>query len=144
MTNQEKLTALSTAYTVKKVEDAREQITVINDENPIKEDIKAIQFRLNDSTGTFELDYEIMWSACDILSDIELDKLADADLYELANDSASVYTSTRLGYLSNQNEGDISDILKEYNSDIQTACAIWYDQQVAHACEMLREYVLAI
>lgn len=142
-TKQERLDLLSRAYTVKKVDDEREQITVINDELPeeARNAIRDLQFKLNDETGSFELDYEIMSDACSLLSDIELADLEEADLYE--HESASVYTSTRLGYLNSNNQGEIGDLMQEMGlSDIADGAAYWYDRQVTTAAEMLREWVL--
>lgn len=147
MTQERKLELIRDAYKSKKVEDEREQIKVINDELPkeFHDAIRDVQFELNNETGTFELDYNIMARACDILADNcdTIDALKKADMYELSTDSASVYTSTRLGYITNQNQDEISEKMKEFDCDIQTAAAVWYDAQVASACEKLRDYILA-
>lgn len=144
MTKQEKKAIFDRAYKTKKVEDAREEITVINDELPEAEytAVMNIQHDLNEHTGTFELDYEIMSRASDIIADLTLEDLERADIYELTADSASVYTATRLAYLNIWNQDEISDKLKEFGCDIATACAIWYDEQVAYACELIRNYIL--
>ena len=144
MKTKELIELLGNAYTSKKVEDSRKQITVINDASPLHDAMRDIQFELNEETGTFELDYEIMQTACGIIADNITDKetLENADFYELANDTASVYTADRLAYMNIRNESEISEISKEYDSDIQTACAIWYEQQVVRACELLRDYIL--
>ena len=140
-----KKSTLEIAYIERKHEGERVGKIIINDELP-KEEHEAIhraQFALNEETSSFELDYEIMKTACDILSDAEkVTKLTDEEhekLLESALDSASVYTSTRLSYLNNNNQAEITDILKEYDSDIQTACAIWYDKMVERAMELLLE-----
>ena len=57
---------------------------------------------------------------------------------EIADGSASVYTSERLAYLYPINQQEISDIMREYSlGDIATACAVWYDSMVAHACRAI-------
>ena len=93
-----------------------------------------------------DTDYEIFSDACDIvgnLSDHTDDKLADVDFYELATDTASVYTADRLSYLTPYNQYEITDKLKEFDcDDIQSACAVWYDSEVCRACELLRDYIL--
>lgn len=141
MTKSEKLEALSRAYISKKVDDAREQITVLNDESPVHEDVKAIQFRLNEETGTFELDYQIMQSACYALSNLEQNQLDSADANELANDTASIWTSDEIGYINMHNQIDIADIVHEQECDIATAAAVWYERQVSSAIQMLLDWL---
>ena len=70
----------------------------------------------------------------------QFEKLAEAELHE--TETASVYTSTRLSYLNQSNQYDITEVLKECSCDIATACAIWYDRKVAEACEELVAYIL--
>lgn len=146
MKPEEKLALIGDAYKTKKVDDEREQIHIINDELPEKfhEAILNIQFKLNEETGTFELDYDIMNDATGIIADncTTPKELEEADFYE--HESASVYTSTRLGYLHANNQQDVSDILHEFGkeTDIATACAVWYDRQVTRACELLREFIM--
>ena len=142
MNLKQKLDLLSGTYTSKSVDDDREEITILNDKSPLYQDMKTIQFELNKETGTFELDYKIMDSASCIVGEIEADDLERADLYEVSQGSASVYTATRLGYMNIQNEGEMSDILKEFDCSIAEACAIWYDNQVVKACEMIRSSLL--
>jgi hypothetical protein len=142
MNKEIKLKELENAYKLQKRGEG--YISVINTESSIHDAIRDIQFNLNQETGTFELDYEIMDDACNIINDNikNIDELKKADFYELAQDVASVYTATRLSYLNNQNEAEISDIVKEYECDIQTACAIWYERQVTRACELIREWIM--
>lgn len=142
MNSKEKLELLSSAYVTKKVEDERERITVLSDALP-EEAHKAIldiQFKLNEETGTFELDYEIMSDACGIVADTDMSELSEADFYE--NECSSVYTATRLSYINLNNQSDISEIGREYGVDIAEAAAHWYDEKVIRACEMLRDWVL--
>lgn len=89
----------------------------------------------------FDLSFEILSDASYVINNIELDQLEDSDFGELCNDSGSVYTDARLAYLSFRNQDEVTDIVKEYSCDIQTACAVWYDQKVAEACEALRDYI---
>ena len=68
---------LSKAYTTKKVDDNREQITIINDEALTPEEysaIKDIQFNLQNENISFDLAYEVMARACDILAEIYNDE----------------------------------------------------------------------
>lgn len=145
MNQKEKLALLGSAYVTKKVDDAREQIRIMNDALPADfiEGIKKVQFTLNEETSTFELDYEIMSDACSLITDNcnDIQELQDADFYELSSDSASVYTATRLSYLTIQTQDEVSEISKEYECDIATAAAVWYDQKVASVCGLLREFI---
>lgn len=140
MNKKQKLEALETAYQTKKR--GEDDIQVFNEQNPAYKDVKALQHELHEETGTFELDYSIMSDACDIVSEQELDALENCDWTELADGSVSVYTGIRLSYLCPANEGDITEIVKEYACDIQTACAVWYEQHVANCCERLAQWVL--
>lgn len=133
---------IADAYTTKK-RDNDEDYTCIDDTKETAELVKEVQFKLNDITQSFELDYEIMSDATYIISEREtVEELENADFYELATDQASVYTETQLSYLNIWNQDEISGIAKEFSSDIGTACAVWYDQQVQQACEMLRDKIL--
>lgn len=143
MTKTEKLAALTEVYTTKKRNGTDEDIVVFNDKSAIAEDIKAIQFKLNDQTGTFELDYDIMRDACYAVSELDENGLESADANELAEDTASVYTAARLSYLNVNNQAEISDILNEYDGlDIADAAAEWYQRQVSTAVQMLIDWVL--
>jgi hypothetical protein len=146
MKTQEKLNAISDAYISKKVEDEREEIKVINDASPIHDAMRDIQFELNEHTGTFELDYEIMDDACIALSDLSLEEIKkdDFDAYELSHDTASVYTATQLSYINIHNQDEIAEKVKEYSCDIGTAAAGWYEDQVARAIELIRDWLLEV
>lgn len=78
----------------------------------------------------FDLDYEIMNDALNVLYDVDYKDLKDLDIYENSEEYASVYTTTRISYLNMWTQDEISEVLKECECDIQTACAIWYDRQV--------------
>lgn len=92
----------------------------------------------DDLSGNDNTRYAIAYSACMFFDDLTVEQLENIDMDALDEDiqmyeSASIYTSERLSYLNNNNEEEIVDILKEYNTEnINTACAcaIWYDQQV--------------
>ena len=112
----------------------------------ILEEIKAIQFELNEETGTFELDYSIMNDACNYVSELEHKDLADPNWDYLDHmdmgEFASVYTADRLSYLNIHNQDEVSQIMREYSlDDIQTACAVWYDRQVERAIGLLIEWL---
>ena len=92
--------------------------------------------------GMHDLSYEIVSKAIDILVDNSEDgSLDEDDLMDLCNDSASVYTATRLSYLNPYNESEISDRIKDFGCDIQTACAMWYDEMVYEVVIKLFEWV---
>lgn len=98
----------------------------------------------------FELAYEIMADACDIISEktltgIDRDSLIgdDLDFFADADSGANVYTSVQLSYLNINNEAEISELMKdEAITSIGQACSIWYSQKVAEACEALKAYIL--
>jgi hypothetical protein len=138
MNNKELFDILSNAYEYKKIGDR--EIRVISEKvaKNIKDDLLGIQ---RDLDVGFDLSYEITATACGILYDMDFDDLENADFYEKSQDTASVYTNERLSVLNCNNQSEISDIQKEYDCDIQTACAVWYEQKVAEACEALREYI---
>ena len=148
MNQDEKLAFLGDAYKTKPVEDLHKEIVIINEALTPEQNeaINAIQFKLNDETGSFELDYEIMQSACSIVGDLTLEEVKksseEGNSYELADNAASVYTGTRLAYLNIYNQDDISVKMKEYNCDIATACAVWYEDMTALVIEMLIAYIL--
>jgi len=90
-----------------------------------------------------DIGYEIAYRAAAFLEDadpkdFDTEGNYTGDMPELA----SVWTFERLSYLNNDNQRDISDILKEYGcEDIATAAAIWYNQQVAEAINLLTEKI---
>lgn len=145
MTKEKKHELLNKAYTLKEVADERKEIYVINEDLPalFYDAIKAIQFKLNESTGTFELDYPIMNDACNAVNEVEFKDLAEKDFFE-DGEYASVYTAERLSYLTMNNQAEISEILREYGTDVDiaTASAVWYDRKVMEACQMIKDYVL--
>lgn len=95
-----------------------------------------------------DLDYEIFSKAIDIMVDLfseaYVEEEIDERIYELSADTASVYIYDRLAYLNIWNQEEISDILKEHQTDdIQSACAVWYDKEVERACFFIRDWVNA-
>lgn len=91
--------------------------------------------------GNNNLSYEICAKACDIIGEIDISE--DFDVYEHIQEVASIWTQTRLEYLNAMNQAEVSDIVKEHSCDIQQACAVWYENMVAQACETLKDYVLS-
>lgn len=104
----------------------------------IAEETKDILIEIQRHSGVgFELSYEIMASACNIVDEVysnadinQTDEELEEDAFDRTLGCASVYTGERLSWLSNWNQEEITDIMKEYSCDIAGACAIWYDSQV--------------
>jgi len=104
----------------------------------IAKETKDILSEIQRHSGVgFELSYEIMASACNIVGELADNADIsdnDGDIYEAiaeaVDGTASVYTGERLSWLSSWNQEEIIDIIKEYSCDIAGACAIWYDSQV--------------
>lgn len=140
METKDKLMALSSAYTTKTVNDAER--VVLNESCPLYAQVCNVQFKLNEDTHSFEVDYSIMSDACDALSAVDADDIDEVDNYELAMNTASVYTAEQLSWLNIWNQAEISEIVREHGCDIGTACAVWYEQQVALAIEMLLQDII--
>jgi len=143
MTRLEKLKAVANAYERARRDDGTEY-TRIKD-GPISEDMKHIQFALNEEMGTFELDYSIMDDACMVISEncSTVEELGALDEYEAANDIASVYTGERLSYLCIANDAEVAEIITEYSLDsVGTGAAIWYDKQVQQAVRLIKAWIL--
>jgi hypothetical protein len=75
----------------------------------------------------FDISYDMMSDAVNNLPSTMDDYDSDS-IYE--NEQASIYTKTRLAYLTIYNQEEITQKVKEYGCDIATACAFWYDEQV--------------
>lgn len=108
------------------------EVNVLKDlESPECKYLSEIARQASDDMNLwFDQAYEILYNA---LNTIDIDDLSDYDYVENQEYSqkefADVRTYTRLQYLTNNNQYDIAQILKETNSDdIATACAIWYDR----------------
>lgn len=139
MTKADMLNALGDAYMSKQKGD--DTILILNEQSPVYELVRDVQYKLNEQTGTFELDYSIMNDACTALAELDVDALEDMDSCELSMDTASVYTAEQLSWLNINNQSEVADIVRDHETDIGTACAVWYEQQVATACEMLRDMI---
>lgn len=140
MQTKEKVAALYDAYELRQV-GGTEKI-VLNEKSPLYDAMRGAQFHLNERTGSFETDYSIMRDACYAIAEADADDVNDINAYELSSDTASVYTAEQLSWLNINNQADIADIVKEYDSDIGTACAVWYEQQVADAIELIIQEVI--
>ena len=136
----EKLSLIGDAYEYRDV--AGIEKIVLNEKSPLYEHVKEVQFELNELLHSFEAEYSIMNDACMALSEVDADEIENVDAYELSHDTASVYTATQLSWLNINNQADVADIVREYECDIGTACAVWYEQQVATAIEMLLSAVI--
>lgn len=155
MTKQNKLDLVSKAYTtMEKNGDTIHILDIaLNRDMATKDAIQDIQRGLE---VDFELSYEIMADACDIIATKTLDEKNtidgserdsligdDLDFWADADSRASVYTSTQLSYLNIHDEAEISDLMKdEAITSIAQACSVWYSRKVAEACEALKEYIL--
>jgi len=66
-------------------------------------------------------------------------------IYEIVHDAVfgSVYSWDRLQYLTINNQDEIAELVQNYKVDIQTACAIWFDEQVTGALHYLKGRILA-
>lgn len=105
----------------------------------IKQKISDIQYGLDVEFG---LSYEIMADACNIIDELDADKLANADFWAEADSRCNVYTAVRLSWLSIHNEEEISNLMADESiTSIAQACAIWYAQKVQEACEALTDLI---
>lgn len=143
MTKQQKIDSLKSAYTAKEKGD--DTIYIISDTTTEETTDKLIDIQ-GSLNASFDLSYEIVAKACDLIaenSDAELNNGVDGiDPAEVADGSCSLYTAVRLSYLTNTNESEIYDIIKEYSTtDISTACAIWYENKVSEALQSLIEWI---
>lgn len=125
-------------------DDMRANIYVISSKVDDKSELKRLLMKLiyDDNIGGMnDLSYEIVAKACDLIA--QDDDITDGseDIY-YENESASVYTADRLGYLNATNQEEITQKMKEFGCDIQTACAVWYDDMVRSAALTLRDYIL--
>ena len=107
----------------------------------IEQLIHDVMYEIDESFN-FDLRYSVLNDALNALSEIELKDLPEFDPYETESEYASVYTDTRLSYLNNWNQDEITEKMKEYDCDIQTACAVWYDDQVKELLQALKAKIL--
>lgn len=146
MNKQEKYNAIINAmeYTGDEPKNGmRANIYIIKDETP-EETRKVLIDIIYDKNigGSHDLSYEIVFRACDVISELSLEDLENTDcLWDIERDWASFYTAERLGYLNMNNQDEIIEKLKEYDSDIATACAVWYDAMVRDVAIELQEYI---
>ena len=112
------------------------------DNTPSKIVVAMQYIMFKNDNHDFDLNYEIMNDALNELYDQDFKDLSDYDVYNSESEYASVYTSERLSYLNNWTEDEITEVMKEYECDIQTACAIWYDQQVKNIITELLAVIL--
>ena len=144
MTKQEKYNALKKAYSLKEGKMEGEKDIYISNNEYWKNDTLATIFNIQkeveeDSRAGFDLSYEIMSKACDVITDTAFDELEDATF---ESEQSSVYTDDRLGYLNHNNQFDILDIINDYKTNsIDLACAIWYDNAVNDACYRLKNWI---
>lgn len=138
---QTRFELVSNAYTTMK---KGERDIYILDTNKIK-DMAMQNAILNIQQGlevSFELSYEIMAKACQCIGELTLKELETGEASEMAAETCTVYTYQRLQYLDGNNQAEITDIVKGYDTDIEKACAEWYEQQVTTAIEALKAYIL--
>jgi hypothetical protein len=145
---QNKLNNVRNAYTTIKKGD--KDITILNSENITDKNI-FMDIQCNLDTA-FDLSYSIMADACYIVGEKTLNEdtkdrnslfYDDIDFLADADSISNVYTSTQLSYLSQHNQIEISELMKdEAITSIAQACSIWYSQKVAEACEALKEYII--
>ncbi len=137
MTKLEKIAALGTAMTTRERtpgdEDTR--FFVFADDAPTE-----LQNLFCEHYEVRDIDYETFSRACDIVGEVygetpEISKDgAEDDAADRADDRASVYTAARLSYINIWNQGEVADIVREYDGqDVADAAAIWYERRVKEA-----------
>lgn len=92
--------------------------------------------------GVQDLSYEIVAVASGLFDDIENIKDLENENEECEAEQASVYTAERLSYINMNNQEEITQTLKDFDCDIQKACAIWYDNMVRNAYQDLKAFIL--
>ena len=137
MTKQQKHDEVSNAMDV--IKDKENPIYIIKDN--CNKEIKDLLLKIiyDDNIGGKNLGYELCYRAIGIIENQSIDELDD--LRDLDIDEASPYTSNRLGYLNIFTEGEISEIINEYNCGIGDACAIWYNNMVQDVMMMLVDFI---
>lgn len=103
--------------------------------------LRDIAFNIDEEAHSLNLTYEILNDAVNFVSELEPKDLNDDWRDQLSDTFASVYTATRLDYLNVWNQDDITAIVREYQCDIQEACAYWYDEQVSTAIDAIIEWL---
>lgn len=131
MISQSTLDTYRDAFTITTRTDGTDVI-ILRDNLPddIRTNLLDILHDAKEKAGDFDLAYDIVRDACNLLPDI-IEDLATFEPYDINIESASIYTYDRLQYLNIHNQYDIAQVLKETSSDdIANACAIWYDRIV--------------
>ncbi len=146
MTKKEKYNAVSEAmrYTGDgKENNERAEVYLIKDTcAPEVKDILMRNIYDNNIGGSQDLGYAICADACALISEASLEELKeDSEDSYYENESASIYTDERLKYLNSNNQDEITEKVKEYACDIQTACAVWYDDMVRSVALELRDFI---
>lgn len=145
MTKKQKLEEIkNNSMEFKKWDNGKEGYIIIDKCN---EEIKNILMKLiydENIGGCSDLSYEIVACACGLFDDIETIKDLQEEGDSCEAELSSVYTAERLSYLNLNNQGEITDIMEEWGNgtDIQTACAIWYDNMVRSAYEDIKAFIL--
>ena len=89
-------------------------------------------------------DYMIFNHAIDTLIDIfpiEQREDLEEQIEEWCSDIASYYTAERLELLNVWNEEEITEIVGDCNCSISEACAMWYDNQVRGAAQVIIDWI---
>lgn len=150
MTKKEKFNAIINAYEVKHRDCDNKDIQVISKKIPKEVHDELLKIQRNLNVG-FELSYEIVSDACYEIGDrLIIDDTAekDEDIINIEDitehdgiNCASCYTSVQLEYIDNNNQSEISDIAKDYETDVAAAAAIWYNEKVLDACRFIIDYI---
>jgi len=151
MTKKEKFEAITNAYELKHRDIDDKDIQIIKKNIPEEVHDALLDIQRNLEVG-FEISYDIVSDACDIIHDRltpdeaekeDEDIISTSDLLDHNGiETASCYTSEQLRYISSTNQHEISDIIKECElDDIASAAAIWYDRKVEEACIALIDYI---
>lgn len=150
MNKTEKIATLATAMTAT-TRDNGEVFNHFTDKAPEK----LRDLFLEHYNGLNDLDFEIFRRAVDVVDNARVDAKKDDNskvdeesvvdnIYTYASDRASIMTYDRLQYLNNNNEHEISEMMREYDiRSIADACAFWYDQQVEQAAIIINDWVMA-
>lgn len=149
MIKDEKIAALATAMTAT----TRDNGEVFN--HFTKESPQELQDLYLKHYGSDDLDFEIFNRALDVVDNARVDAKKDDNgkvdeenvvdnIYTYASDSASIMTYDRLQYLNNNNEQEISEMMRDFEMrSIADACAAWYDKQVEQAAIIINDWVMA-
>lgn len=135
--------AILTTATERRLRDDQSAFYCIKDSVPtnIAQALKDIVYRKENG---FDIPYMMLDDALNILYSIELDRILDDSfsIYDYDGDIGSVYTSDQLEYLNLNTQQEISDIMREYDlTDIASACAYWYDQEVRDMVQEIINYI---